>query len=163
MLNRSTPHVHIAGNRLYCIFQMLHSKVFLANRVEFHCTIRTIFCVLLPFSHIFLPVLCSLKLTDSHKGHRVVRWKQSPSVPRSSPASSLVFMLLSSHMHVINTTAACWEDTCDMSVLDFPPSVFMCHNCFCSSTHNTSRCYKKDTYPILQHICCIKRPNAALF
>lgn len=91
-----------------CIFQMFWS-VLSQQRFDSHCMTCTVY-LSLPSSFsicLFSCLFCAQphKLTDSHKGHSVIRWKQYPS--RSGPtAFSLIFMLLPSHMHVINTTVS---------------------------------------------------------
>lgn len=56
--------------------------------------------------------------------------------------------------------ATCW---CLTPPPSLPPSVSVCHMCFCSCTHNAFRCHKGIYSAFLQHICRIEMPNAALF
>lgn len=98
------------------------------------------------------------KLTDSHKGHSVIRWKQYPS--RSGPAAfSLIFMLLPSHMHVINTTASALR-RCLQHAGTWLPSLSV-HGPHLLLLH-ISRCYKRDVCHILQHICRIENTKCCL-
>lgn len=82
------------------------------------------------------------KLTDSCMGHSVIRWRQYHSV--SSLYQDQPSQLLCLPTSVLSTRLHCWENACDMLVLDSPPSVSACNICFHSSTHNATafRCYK---------------------
>ena len=106
------------------------------------------------------------KLTDSRMGHSVIRWRQYHLVSRWATTASLISCFLPS----INTTpllrkclrhAGTW--------LPLPPSlplltVYVSHPLLLK--HAYRYCFQvlqRDIYRILQHICRIEMPNAALF
>lgn len=109
------------------------------------------------------------KLTDSGMGHSVIRWRQYHLVWRWATTASLISCFLPS----INTTpllrkclrhAGTWLPLPPSLPPFLPPTVYVSHPLLLK--HAYRYCFQvlqRDIYRVLQHICRIEMPNAALF
>lgn len=105
------------------------------------------------------------KLTDSGMGHSVIRWRQYHLVWRWATTASLISCFLPS----INTTPLlrkCLRHAGTWLPLPpfLPPTVYVSHPLLLK--HAYRYCFQvlqRDIYRVLQHICRIEMPNAALF